>query len=274
MRILFNLMLVVRPHNVAAAVFSSAVGWYLAGSGPRPYILLAGIATAAAAGYTINDICDLDIDTINRPARPLPSGALSAVTVRAFYGVLLAVLIVLLLRIPRVQAAWIAAWAVLLHLYSLRFKRMYLVGNLLVSAVSASGFLLGALSGGDISRGVAPACFTFLFMLGRELVKDCEDIKGDLACGARTVPIVSGTGAACTAATVLFILLALGFPLPYVFGMYGKGYGIVILLTVVPILAVSALLTYRRRKPGLVSILLKSGMFFGILAFLFGGKRW
>ncbi len=264
-----SLFLVIRPHNVSAAVLSTGVGFSIAGSTHWPWRLLASVAVATAAGNVVNDLYDIDIDRINKPRRPLPSGALTPRTVKVLYVVLLCALVLLIYYLPAVQAVWIITWAVLLHLYSSSLKRIFLVGNVLVSAVSASGFLLGAFVGGWMSAGVIPACFTFIFVMGRELVKDCEDLGGDSSCGARTLPVVSGERTALAAAVVIFSVLAVCFPLPYLLGLYGKGYGLIIMLSVVPILVVSIVLSLRVRYLGLVSTLLKLGMFFGIVAFYF-----
>jgi geranylgeranylglycerol-phosphate geranylgeranyltransferase len=270
MRTGFNLILVVRPHNVAAAVLSTAVGYFMASSGPVPWLLLSGVASATAGGNVVNDIHDRDIDEINKPNRPFPSGALSSRTGWIVYAVLTALTMILAARLPIRQAIWILGWVILLHLYSVRLKRMYLAGNVLVSIIAASGFLLGALTAGEPSVGLIPACFTFFFVMGRELVKDTEDIEGDRACGARTLPIVSGESVALRAAGVIFILLALAFPLPSILGVYGRAYGLIMSLTVVPFLLASVYFSWRGRFLGLVSGLLKIGMFCGMVAFYFG----
>ena len=101
MRRLKGFVMVLRPHNVAAAVLSTLVGVSLAGAYPLRWKLLAAVATATAAGYTINDIYDFDIDKINKPYRPLPSGILSVRSVWALYAVLLIILVLLLLLLPR-----------------------------------------------------------------------------------------------------------------------------------------------------------------------------
>ena len=266
---LCNLILIVRPHNVAAAVLSTAVGYSLTDSSSGPWILLAAVAVVTAAGYIINDIYDIDIDRINKPHRPLPSGALSMLRVKVLYLVLVTGAIILAFSLPIFQAVWVIVWVCLLHLYSAVFKRLYLAGNLIVSSISASGFLLGAFAGGNISVGFVPASFTFLFSMGRELVKDSEDLEGDRACGARTIPIVSGKKTALSAAIAIFIALAFGFPLPYILGYYGKTYGLIMISTVVPIMVAAIVLTARGRSLGMVSTMLKSGIFFGIIAFYF-----
>lgn len=271
---LFKALLIIRPHNIAAAVLCVAAGYALAGGGrPRPLLLLAATAVATAAGNVINDWFDRDIDAINKPGRPLPSGTVTGREALGLYLLLLAGLAVCAALLPPAQGGWIAAWAVLLHWYSHRLKRYYLVGNLLVSTVAASGFVLGAFAAGDWSAGALPALFTFVFVLGRELVKDAEDVEGDRICGARTVPVVSGAGPALVASGVIFTVLAAAFPVPYCTGVYGRGYLVAVSATVIPILAVSAALCYARRAPYAVSMLLKFGMFFGVAAFYLGSGR-
>ena len=272
MQRLFNLLLLIRPHNVAAAVLSVAVGYGIASSGMAPWMLLAGVATATAGGNIINDIQDRDIDRINKPWRPFPSRSLSPLSGWVLYAAFIALTILVITRLPIHHAVWIASWVILLHLYSTRLKRIYLAGNLLVSLVSASGFLLGAYAGGAASAGAIPAGFTFFFVMGREFVKDTDDIEGDRACGARTVPIVSGKEKALKISALVFLLLALSFPLPWVVGIYGPLYALIMICTVVPILFVSAWFSWRGRSLDRVSGLLKLGMFCGMLAFYFGPR--
>lgn len=264
---------IVRPHNIAAGLLSVGVGFSLAGPGMWPWMLLAAVGLVAAAGNVINDMYDIDIDRVNKPKKPLPSGSFPVRSARILYIVFLCLIAGLLPLLPAVQAGWIIAWVVLLHLYSARFKRMGLVGNLLVSSVTASGFLLGALAGGRIAAGILPASFTFLFVMGRELVKDCEDLSGDRRSGARTVPAVSGERTALTAASALFAILVVAFPLPAILGHYGKAYGIIMASTVLPILCVAIVLSLGKRSLSLVSLLLKLGMFFGIAAFYLAAVR-
>ena len=269
----FSLVIVVRPHNVAAALLSTGVGFSMATTGYWPWTLLAAVAIAAAAGNTINDIYDIDIDRINKPRRPLPSGAVSVRAVTARYAGLLVAAVGVRLSLPPTQAVWIAAWIVLLHCYSSFCKRFYIAGNLLVAAVSASGFLLGAYAGGSIEAGAVPAVFTFLFVMGREIVKDCDDIDGDRLAGAKTLPVLAGRCLSLRVAAAVFAALIVLFPLPSLHGVYRSGYAVVIVLSVMPILIVSLILSLRRRSLGLMSMLLKTGMFFGILAFYFGAGR-
>lgn len=273
MHIIFALIRITRPHNVAAATLSTLVGYRMTMAAGIPWWLLAGVVTATAAGNVINDIQDREIDRINKPLRPIPSGSLPVQAAWYVYGVSVLLALVIGVRLPLEQGLWIVSWIILLHLYSARFKRVYLAGNLLVALVSSSGFLLGALAAGRISAGFIPAFYTFLFVMGRELVKDTEDCGGDRAHGARTAPIVHGERFALRASALIFAILAVTFPLPSVLGHYSSLYGVIMVCSVVPILVVSVFLVLRSDRTALVSSLLKLGMFFGILAFYFGPTR-
>lgn len=268
---LLKTFLIIRPHNIAAAVLSVGVGCTLAGGGGGwPVCLLLSTALATAAGNVINDWFDRDIDSINKPRRPIPSGGVAPRAALILYFALLAALALCLTRLPAPQALWVAAWAALLHIYSSMAKRVFLVGNLLVASVVSSAFLLGAFAAGDMAAGAVPALFTFFFVMGRELVKDTEDIVGDRECGARTVPVISGPGHALTAAAIIFALLAAAIPGPFMKGLYGKAYLVTMLVSVLPVLVVSCVLCLKRRSPSAVSLLLKIGMFFGVAAFYLG----
>jgi len=270
---LWNILRLLRPHNMAAAVLSVACGCVLApGREGCGFALLAATALVTAAGNVINDIYDRDIDSMNRPGRPIPSGSVGVTAAAWFYGTLLAGAFLSALLLPPVQAAWIAVWAVLLHVYSSSLKRALLWGNILVSAVSASGFLLGAQAGGAIGAGIVPAAYTFVFVMGREIVKDVEDIEGDMSCGARTLPVVAGKGAALDLSAAVFITLAVVFPVPWALGIYGDAYIVLMLGSVIPLLVASAVFALRRSRIPTVRTLLKTGMFFGIAAFYLGSR--
>jgi geranylgeranylglycerol-phosphate geranylgeranyltransferase len=273
MRKILSLIIVMRPHNVAAAVLSVAVGFAMTGSTRWPWLVFAASAFATAAGNTINDIYDVDIDRVNKPRRPLAAGILSLNAAIGLYAFFFAASLFLMLFLPGSAAIWIGTWIVLLHIYSWRLKRMYLAGNILVSAVAGSGFLLGAYAGGSVTVGMIPAIFAFLFVMGREIVKDMDDIKGDTACKATTLPIVSGRRAALTTALVIFLALCVSIPAPSFIGMYGLAYALIMLLSVVPILLISIWIILEGRALGAVSALLKIGMFFGCIAFYFGPRR-
>jgi geranylgeranylglycerol-phosphate geranylgeranyltransferase len=273
MRNALALLTILRPHNVAAAVLSVAIGFSMSGGSHWPWLVLVAAAFATAAGNTINDIYDVAIDRVNKPRRPLAAGALSVRAAVGQYAFFVGATLFVSLYLPRTAAAWIVVWVVLLHVYSWRLKRLYLAGNVLVAIVAGSGFLLGAYVGGDPMVGLIPACYTFVFVMGREIVKDTDDIEGDRACRAATFPVISGRRAALVTALVVFLALSISFPLPSFMGFYRPAYGLIMLCSVVPILLISMWIILTNRSLALVSTMLKVGMFFGCAAFYFAPRR-
>ncbi len=269
MRKLFDILRLVRPHNLAAAVLCVGAGYWMAS--PRDYppmLLLAAVALVTAAGNVINDYYDIDIDRINKPGRALPSGGVTRKTAFLFYLFLILLLVSIFPVLRPLQAGWLAAWVTALHLYSRSLKRMPLLGNLTVALVTGSGFLLGSVSAGDAGAGILPAALTFFFVAGREIIKDCEDIEGDERCGARTLPVVTGAARASRVAAGIFMALVLAFPVPWMTGVYSDAYGWIMVISMLPLLLLSFIFSLLGRRFRMVTMILKAGMFIGIAAFV------
>ena len=253
-----------------AACLSVFVGYSLSSHDRIPLSLLIAVATSTISGNIINDYFDVKIDSINRPSRPLPAGIVSATQALVVYIVFIVITVIVVMDYPRVERLWIITWLIVLFFYSYVLKRKLLIGNTVVAGVSASGFLLGAFAGGNVGSGILPAAYTFLFVLGREIVKDIDDLPGDKALNARTLPVVVGSRKACKISAWIFIALAFLFPVPYFLDLYGIYYLLIMVLAMMPLLLVSAYYTFNERKLTEVSSLLKLGMFLGSIAFYFG----
>jgi geranylgeranylglycerol-phosphate geranylgeranyltransferase len=269
---------VARPHNMLVAATCAGAGYVIAGGGRPGEILWPLVLTAlvVASGNLINDYFDADIDRINKPRRPIPSGRLSESQVLILYRfgtVLLAAAAVVVL--PRQQAAIVLGWQVLLYLYARWVKRLPILGNLLVGIVASSAFLFGAISTGDIAAVGFPVLFAFLFVVGRELVKSTEDVEGDRTNGAGTLPVRFGAEKAGLIAVFFLVACILAAPVPVLVGYYGFLYALVMELLLVPGLIVSSYLMLRcpnRTALNRISWLLKIEMFIGIAAMVLGQR--
>ena len=239
-----------------------------------PAILLAALSAALinGAGNAFNDLMDIDIDRINRPLRPLPSGRLSPNAARR-QSVLLALAGCAL-------AFWLSLWhglialavVALLAVYSISLKNSLLWGNVLVAFVGAIAFPYGALAAGDIGRSWIPALFAFLFHLGREIVKDIEDVAGDQIHGERTLPLRWGRAQAGVLVAIVYLILV-GFTwMPFFTGIYGALYALA-LLPVHVLVGYVLWQLYRQRAvlaDDHLGRLLKVGMFLGLVAIVIG----
>jgi 4-hydroxybenzoate polyprenyltransferase len=190
-------------------------------------LLVLATMMIGAAGYAINDYFDLRIDRINKPGRIVLGKDLSrrhAIFSHSLLNILaVAIGVFLSWRIGFWPLAVVfLAVPTLLWLYSIRYKRKFLVGNLLVAFLSA--FVIGivwvveyrSLEG---TAGLQPvsamvglfarvfAFFAFFTTLVREVIKDVEDVKGDARAGCKTIPVILGVSATRKLLLVMIFLI-------------------------------------------------------------------
>ena len=142
-----------------------------------------------------------------------------------------------------------------------------------VVLVSGLAFLYGGIATGRPGPALVPACFAFLFHLGREILKDAQDEVGDRAAGARTLPAVVGVPGALRWAGLVFSILIAATPIPHLVGHYSLAYLIIVVFGVdFPLLYV-IFSSQRNSSPdhlGRLSLLLKVDMWVGLVAILAG----
>ena len=158
-----------------------------------------------ASTYIFNDIVDLDIDKINKPESFIIENQLSlkaskwGLFVFFFVGFLISIYCTFYFNL----IFWAANYLILSGLssyYSIIFKRIFLIGNLIVAFFCSYSILLIQFVnvGFDFSSINLNSnlgfllLFSFLITLIREIVKDVEDIEGDKLLGLKTLPIVNG----------------------------------------------------------------------------------
>jgi geranylgeranylglycerol-phosphate geranylgeranyltransferase len=265
-----------RPVNLLIAFLSIFVGGFVTGTiQPLSRLLLAALSGSliAAAANAINDVFDLSIDRINKPQRPLPMGRVSVASARRFAWLLfiagcgLVVLIhPLCLGIALISSFW-------LYLYSWRLKGTVLWGNFSVAFISGLAFVYGGLAVGRWKQAMIVGIFAFFYHFAREMIKDMEDVEGDLENNAMTLPVRYGIRPAQLVTSILIvILMGLTF-IPYRLGIFNRVYLIIVLLGVDLVLigvVVSLWIDPRPENWGRLSVLMKADMLMGLIAVYFG----
>jgi geranylgeranylglycerol-phosphate geranylgeranyltransferase len=264
---------ITRPINSFVAGLAAIVA-YLIDTGtviPESLLLFFIVALITAAGNVINDFFDAEIDAINRPDRPIPSGAVSRGAARGF-AVMLFLAGILVSFFTNSLCIGIAIFNVLLLIaYAVKLKSTPLIGNIVVAYISASIFLFGgAFNGLDgLVRIIPIAAITFFAMLSRELLKDAEDVEGDRAGGADTVPIRIGIKKTSEFALITTVLAVAASFIPYFW--WGAWYlgGIIAVDIIIIIAALRGLNceTPACVKASMASSLLKAGMFASLVVF-------
>jgi len=177
-----------------------------------------GFLTASlmmAGTMVANDVYDVEIDKVNSPQRPLPSG-----TVKTRDAVALAVaLSAAAIGFSALLNLWtfltaLLALALMIY-YNTRGKKTGLIGNGVVSFNVALPFFYGGLAVNSIS----PLLFVFsvvafLANFGREVAKGIADVKGDSFRQVRTLAVVRGSKSAAFASAGLFVAAVLFSFLP------------------------------------------------------------
>lgn len=260
-----------RPTNAFVAGLLTFVGAFVAGGAlARP--ILAGAAVlatwlATAAGNAINDYFDREIDRINAPDRPIPRGAVSASGALAYSAVLFAGAVVFALLLPLLAIAIAAINLLALVAYTRVFKGLPGAGNAVVAYLGGSTFLFGAAAVGDVRAGAVLFVLAALSTFTREVIKDVEDIAGDSAEGLRTLPIVVGERSALLVAGFVLVVAVAASPMPYLWGIFGLPYLVVVAPADVVMVA-AAVLAFDDPTTG--QQLLKYGMFLAAMAFVVG----
>ena len=202
-------------------------------------VVIAALAAALlnAAGNGINQICDLDIDRINKPNRPLASGVLSVktaiwvTTLTYVVSVLITWIVVPVPEMNWTQRLW-APWffhecivfyflaAVFTLVYSVpglgRTKQMTFGANLTIAI--PRGLMLKVAGWSTLASvwHLEPwyiGFIFFLFLLGAASTKDFSDMAGDLEGGCRTLPNRFGVRRAAMMIAPFFVVPWLLIPI-------------------------------------------------------------
>jgi geranylgeranylglycerol-phosphate geranylgeranyltransferase len=274
-----SIVKLMRPINVVIAGFSVLIAASLSAHFQITPTLVFAILSASlitGAANIVNDIYDIEIDKINQPQRVLPSGKLSLKNAWSAYFVVNIFALVLLMG-HNGFLLFIAIFSILLlYFYSAYFKRTILAGNFVVSLMAGLAFVFGAVAIGDWSVGVVPAIFAFLFHLGREILKDLQDVQGDLSKGAVTFAGHFGKRKSILLINVIFFLLILFLFTPFVLSQFNIYYIYIVTPGVAVILLFISVLLWFKNEPewlGKISLLLKIDMFIGLSAIYIGAHH-
>ncbi len=264
---------------------------------PLFYILMAASVCIAAAGYIINDYFDMHIDAINKPGKVVVDRmlrrrwAIAWHLVLSFIGIILSLYFGWRTRNVIVPAGNIAC-VLLLWFYSTTFKKKLLVGNIIISGLTAWVILViyfgwssainrpgygAAVYDSERSffkMSVLYAGFAFIVSLVREVIKDLEDMEGDMRYNCRTMPVVWGVPASkvFSAVWLLVCIGALSIVQIYAWKLgwrWSVIYGV--LLIIIPLLMILKGL-YPAAKPAeyhRLSSWVKLVMLTGILSMIF-----
>jgi len=226
----------LRPLNVFTSGLAMVIGSGILGTLNDTGTLLLVMAVVmcfAGAANALNDVVDYEIDKINRPMRPLPSGFVKKRT--ALFISILLFSMGTLACLELSEAAKVIGIVIAMPfmvLYSKYLKGMPLIGNMIVAFILGLSFLFCGAAFNNMSPMWIPMILAFGLTLVRELVKDIADMEGDQFAGLKTFPITAGIEKSIQLSIFLSACIGVGAFIPYLYGTYGIWYGILLILGV------------------------------------------
>ena len=277
MKIIYHHIKLLRPLNVMTSGLAIIIATAILDELNNHHVLL--ITTCVVMLYTsasnaLNDALDYEIDLINRPERPIPLGYVSIQSALIISFLLFAFGAALCLQLPDMAIVIGVFISIpLMVTYSTKLKGQYLIGNMVVSFLLGASFLFVGASHEMTSPMLIPMLLAFGLTFLREIIKDVADMEGDLSLGLKTYPIISGMHSSRRVIILSCLLVGFFSLVPYLIGIYGPGYLLLLLIGVEIPLAIIMFIFFK--NPSISSAifsarLLKFSTLMGLLSIYFG----
>jgi geranylgeranylglycerol-phosphate geranylgeranyltransferase len=264
-----------RPINALAGVIAVFVSAFVVGPLSWWPVIAAALTVLLITVSTNawNDYIDIEIDRINKPKRPLPSGMISPRGALIFSVAGSAVSLIIAAFIN--QPAFLIALGsnILLYLYSWKLKCTVLLGNATVAAIVGLCFIFGGVAAGDTKPTLMLAATVFVALMGREILKTMADYRGDLHQQCRTIATVWGKRVSRALMIVLLVAAALLMLITYYTEQYRSAYLYLIIFAMYPIF-IYIIVNAKSEVPGKIleqnSTIMKYSFFIWFLAVVLG----
>jgi len=270
----------IRPANCVMLGFAVIVGAFVSKPPTTPTLQLAlGFFTGffmCAYSMAGNDVYDLEVDRVNRPDRPIPSGRITVTQASKLSLVMLAVGVgCSVLSLNPLAVVIAVAYAFISWLYNSRAKKTGLPGNLIVASSLAIPFIYGgAVSGGSIGGSLLlmMALTAFFSGVGREVVKSMADVEGDAKRQVNSLARARGLGFAAGVGAFFFSLAVLTSWVPLLTGLSNQlySYGVIVPDVIFVYLAVAIVGRHDPQSAYRVKRIALAGMTLGLLVFIGG----
>ncbi|MFT4673484.1 MAG: 4-hydroxybenzoate polyprenyltransferase [Saprospiraceae bacterium] len=247
----FSLFSVVRGYNILVIIIAQYLTsiYILAPNLPvgkvlfdvNVLMLVLASTSAIAAGYIINSFYDSDKDFINRPTKTVLDRLVSQNTKLSGYFILNFLSLVFASYVSFRAVLFFSLYIFAIWFYSHKLKKFLFIGNITAAILAVIPFFAVFIYYRNFNNVIfVHATFLFLLIAMKDLTKDLENIKGDLAQDYKTIPVVYGVSVAKIMLTALSVatlvpvaLLLMYFSIGY---MNYYFYGSIVALVVFEIL--------------------------------------
>ena len=252
-------------------------------------LLILATVCLTAGGNVINDIYDIETDTVNKPTKVLIGKHISEKTAYTLFVVLNVSAVSIgfylsnIIGKPGFSALFIIISA-LLYIYASYLKRTILIGNIVISLLVAFVIIVVAIfdlmpvidySNAGLQQFIFSimldyAIFAFFINLIREMVKDQQDVKGDYNAGIQSLPIALGQSRTNKVIAVIISIVIAGLILYIYTYLFKNAFAMLyvlflivgpLLYTLIRVLSASTAKDYKH-----ISTILKGVLFTGLLS--------
>jgi geranylgeranylglycerol-phosphate geranylgeranyltransferase len=219
------------------------------------------------AGNSLNDYYDREIDKIAHPRRPIPAGIANPRDAYVLSLVFFAIAFLLSLFVNLWSALIVVTSIGVMVGYERLLKAEGFAGNLAISWLTGALFLFGGAAVEELELAWILALLAFLATLGREIVKDIQDLEGDKGV-RKTLPMRIGVRNAGAVGSVAFLAAVAVSPVPYLLELLSVWY-VPIVATADGIFIYCAWIHFTSPEKG--QKVAKLAMLVALIAFLVGG---
>ena len=187
------------------------------------FIIVIVSSLTISSGYIINNFYDSEKDLINRPNKSQLDRLVSQKTKLKVYFTVNFIVFLLSFFVSFRAVLFFSAYIFMIWFYSHKLKKMAIVGNMTAAFLAVLPFFAILLYYKNIYPQIfAHANFLFLLLIIREIIKDLENIKGDIANDYQTIPVMFGESTAKKIITLLTVLTII--PIYFLVEIFEVGY--------------------------------------------------
>ncbi len=213
----FSLFSIVRGYNILVIVLAQYLTsiYILAPQLPVKSILfdlnllmlVLASSSAIAGGYIINSFYDSEKDLINRPRKTMLDKIVGQEAKLSGYFILNFLSVIFASYVSFRAVLFFSIYIFAIWFYSHKLKKYPFIGNITAAVLAIVPFFAIFVYYGNLELVIfVHATFLFLIISMRELVKDLENLQGDLAQNYRTIPVVYGENVSKKMLTILSLL--------------------------------------------------------------------
>ena len=157
------------------------------------FLIVLSTALVIAGGYIINSFYDSEKDMINRPQKTRLDHMVSQKKILTLYFVLNLLSVVVASYVSFFAVLFFSGYIFGIWFYSHKMKKILFLGNLTSASLALTPFFAVFIYYRNFETVIfVHATFLGLMIMIRELTKDLENLKGDLALGYHTIPVAYG----------------------------------------------------------------------------------